>query len=85
MEHYKKSKLLNYSILSEFVTKINDLISGQYSESKNIRFNTLMLRSNLSDYSDAYIVVKREISVTGNEHGNRRNKKLIFKKNTPFR
>ena len=44
-----------------------------------------MLRSNLSDYSDAYIVVKRKISVTGNEHGNRRNKKLIFKKNTPFR
>ena len=85
MEHYKKSKLFNYSILSEFATKINDLISGQYSESKNIRFNTFMLRSNLFDYSDAYIFVKRKISVTGNEHGNRRNKKLIFKKNTPFR
>ena len=41
MEHYKISKLLNYSSLSKFVTrkwvKVNDLLSGQYSV-KNIRF-----------------------------------------------
>ena len=39
-----------------------------------------MLRSDLYDYSDAYIVVKRRISVTDNNVANRRNKKLtLFK------
>ena len=63
----------------------NDLSSGQYSDSKNIRFKTSILRSNLCDYSDAHIVVKRRISVTDNENANRRNKKLTFKNNAPFR
>ena len=44
-----------------------------------------MLRSDLYDYSDAYIVVKGRISVTGNNAANRRNKKLTFKNNAPFR
>ena len=38
--------------------EINDLSSGQYSVNKNIRFKRIMLRSDLYDYSDAYIVVK---------------------------
>ena len=38
----------------------------QYSEDKTIRFKTSILRSNLCDYSDAYIVVKGRISVRGN-------------------
>ena len=38
-----------------------------------------MLRSDLCDYSDAYIVVKGRISVTGTENADRRNKKLIMK------
>ena len=42
-----------------------------------------MLRSDLCDYSDAYIVVKRRISVTGTKNANR--KKLTFKNNGPFR
>ena len=41
MEHCKISKLLNDSTASKFVTKkwieVNDLSSGQYSASKNIR------------------------------------------------
>ena len=40
-----------------------------------------MLRSDLYDYSDAYIVVKRRISATGNNAADRRNKKLTFKNN----
>ena len=44
-----------------------------------------MLRSDLCDYSDAYSVVKGRISVTGTENANRRNKKLTFKNNAPFR
>ena len=54
MEHYKISKLLTDSTVSKFVTKIwievNDLSSGQYSDNKNIRFKTSMLRSNPCDY-----------------------------------
>ena len=65
MEHYKISKLLNNSCVSKFVTKkwieIKDLPSGQYFNIKNIRFKTSMLRSDLCDYSDVYIVVKGRI------------------------
>ena len=44
-----------------------------------------MLRSNLCDYSDAYIIVKGIMSVTCTNGANRRNKKLIFKNNAPSR
>ena len=43
--------------------KINDDIRGEYSPNKQIRFKTAMLRSSLCDYSDAYILVKGNISV----------------------
>ena len=65
--------------------EINDLSSGQHSSSKNTRFKTSMLRSNLFDYSDAYIVVKGRISVWGTNDANKRNKKLTFKNNASFR
>ena len=44
-----------------------------------------MLRSDLSDYSDAFIVIKRRITVAGNNLANRMNKKLTFKNHAPFR
>ena len=44
-----------------------------------------MPRSDLCDYSDAYIVVKRKITVKGYDNANRRNKKLTFKNNASFR
>ena len=52
---------------------------------KNIRFRTPMLRSDLCDYSDAYIVVKGITSTKGTNNVNRRNKKLTFKNNALFR
>ena len=88
MEHYEISKLLNNSTISKFMTKkwikVNDLASGQYSGSKNIRFKTSMLRSDFCDYRDAYIAVKRRISFRGNNANNWENKKLTFKNNAPF-
>ena len=55
------SKLLNDLTMSKFVTrkwiKVNDLSGGKYSVKKNIRFTTPMLRSNLCDYSDAYMIM----------------------------
>ena len=44
-----------------------------------------MLRSDLCDYSDAYIVVKGRISVTGTDNCEKRNKTLSCKNNNPFR
>ena len=87
MEHYKISILLNDSTISKFVTRIevNDLSNGQYSVDKNIRFKTSMLRTDLCDYSDAYIVVKRTITVAGTNVNNRTNKEQAFQNNAPFR
>ena len=44
-----------------------------------------MLRSDLCDYSDAYIAVKGTITVEGTTPVNRRNKKLTFKNTAPVR
>ena len=80
--------------LSKFVTReyvrVNSL-SNTYNENKSIRFKTLMLRSNLCDYSDAYILVKGTITVTApgvNNNANniidKRNRPVILKNNGPF-
>ena len=65
--------------------KVNGFLSSQYSASKNVRFKTLLLRSDLCDYSDAYIVVKGRVSVNCTNDAIRINRKLTFKKNAPFR
>ena len=44
-----------------------------------------MLRSDLCDYNDAYVAVKRRITFEGDNDAKTRNKKLIFKSNVPFR
>ena len=80
--------------LSKFLTReyvrVNGL-SNTYNENKSIRFKTLMLRSNLWDYSDAYILVKGTITVTtpganngANNIRDKRNRPLILKNNAPF-
>ena len=80
--------------LSKFVTReyvrVNSL-SNTYNENKSIIFKTLMLRSNLCDYSDAYILVKGTITVTARGASNnannirdKRNRLLILKNNAPF-
>ena len=84
MENYEICKLLNDSTESKFVRK-NDLSSGQYSVTKSIRFKNSMLRSNLYDYSEAYIVVKGKITIEEDNDYKTRNKKLVFKNNAPLR
>ena len=44
-----------------------------------------MLRLDLFDYSDAYIVVKEEINAIDNNNDSRGNKKLTLKNNATFR
>ena len=71
MEHYKRFKLLNDSTVSKFVTKkwveVNDLPSGLYSNNQNRRSKALLLRLDLWDYSDAYIVVKGIIATANTD------------------
>ena len=67
--------------------EINDDIRGAYSPNKQIRFKTAMLRSSLCDYSNAYILVKGNITVTNTTAvaaANNTNKKVIFKSCSPF-
>ena len=70
MEYQKKSNFLNdaFSQPSKFRTKnwveINDESKGTYT-SNDITLKTTMLRSNLCDYTDEYILVKGTITITG--------------------
>ena len=75
--------------LSKFRTKnwieINDQSRGVYNTNSDIRFKTTMLKSSLCDYSDAYILVKGRITITGAgadaaaKQADERNKGVIFK------
>ena len=99
MEHEKIDNLLlsednESEKLSKFITRkyvgVSSL-SNTYNENKSIRLKTSMLRSNLCDYSDAYILVKSTITVTAPGVNNnadnitdKRNRPLILKSNAPF-
>ena len=99
MEHDKINNLLlsednERKQLSKFVTReyveVNSF-SNTYNENKSIRFKTPILRSNLCDYSDAYILVKGTITVTASGVNNNAdnirdkiNRPLTLKNNAPF-
>ena len=74
--------------LPRFVTKkwieVYDQSQGNYNVNKEIRTKTSMLRSDLCDYSDAYIFVKGDITLEGDNDANKRNKNLVFKNNALF-
>ena len=94
MEYQKIANLLDNEVAlnasnkpSNFRTRnwveINDDLMDAYSPDKQIRFKTAMLRSSLWDYSDAYILVKGNISVDNTmaegAAANNTEKKGIFK------
>ena len=56
---------------------------NRYKPNKQIRFKTSRLRSDLCDYSDAYIVVEGNVIAT-NPDNDAYDKKLAFKHNAPF-
>ena len=70
-----------------FITKtcieFHDQSGEKYNTNKQIRFKTSILRSDLCNYSDAYIVVKGKITIT-NPNNYAYDKKLAFKNNAPF-
>ena len=63
--------------------KVYDQSEGNYNVNNEIRIKTSMLRSDLCDYSNAYIVVKGTITIV-RPNGAKRNKEVIFKNNAPF-
>ena len=76
-----ESENLSKSVTREYV--------NTYNENKSVRFKTPMLRSNLCDYSDAYILVKGTITVNGivnrvENEINKRHRPLILKNNASF-
>ena len=92
MEYQKITNLLGttHDEVSRFITKkwveVHDQSGNaedRYNPSKQIRFKTSMLKSNLCDFSDACIVVKGTITVR-NRDNNAYDKKLAFKNNALF-
>ena len=69
---------------SKFATKkwyiIDSESNGNYSQNDEIKFLTRSIESSLCDYSDAYILVTGNISVTPNDAATQ----VIFKNCAPF-
>ena len=78
--------------LSKFVTReyvrVNSLSNTNNELSKSIRFKKPMLRSDLCDYADVYILANGTITVTAaagaNNIRDKKDRKLILKNNAPF-
>ena len=74
--------------LPRFVTKIwievYDQSEKNYSPNKEIRIKTAMLRWDLRNFSDAYIVVEGTITLEGDNNANEQNKSFAFKNNASF-
>ena len=96
MEYQKIINLLDKTPdqLSKFRIKnwieISDQSRGVYNTNSDIRFKTIMLKSSLRDYSDAYILFKGRITITGvvdddaARRTDERDKGVIFKNCVPF-
>ena len=96
MEYQKIANLINDTSNqpSKFRTKnwveINDESRGAYNVNSQIKFKTTILKSSLCDYSDAYILVKGRITITGAgadaaaRRADEREKGVAFKNCPPF-
>ena len=67
MEHQKILNLLNDANDSKFVARkwniVNDNSNSNYAKANEIICNTEILKSNLCDYNDAYILITGDITV----------------------
>ena len=96
MEYQKITNLLDTTLdeVSKFITKkwvkVHDQSGSaddRYKPNKQLRFKTSVLRPDVCDYSDVYIVAKGDITLTKtNEREiiDIRNSFLAFKNNAPF-
>ena len=86
MEHQKITNLLGTTLdeVPRFITKNGQKFTesgsadDRYKPNKQIRFETSMLRSDLCDFIDAYIVVKGTITVIDPNDATKINNTLIY-------
>ena len=83
MEHQKILNLLNEANDSKFVTRkwniVNDNSKTNHGVGSAIIYNTKVLKSNLFDYNNVYILVTRDITITGHPAT-----QVAFENCTPF-
>ena len=96
MEYQKITNLLDdssnktYKCRTKNWVEINDESTGKYNDDKQVKFKTTMLKSSLCDYSDAYILLKGKITITGAgadlaaRQTDERDKGVAFKNCAPF-
>ena len=91
MEYQKITNLLGNipDKVSRFITKkwieVHDQSGETYNTNKQIRFKTSMLRFDLCDFSDTYIVVKGIVTVSADERDRDEvNRQVILKYNAAF-
>ena len=90
MEFNKINNLLGNpnDTVPRFVTKkwieINPQSTKDFKTSKEIKLKTSLLRSDLCDYSEAYVWVKGDVSATVPTPNINFNKSFVFKNNAPF-
>ena len=96
MEFQKIANLIDdtsnqpYKFRTRNLVEINDESRGACNVNSQIKFKTTMLKSSLCDYSDAYILVKGTITITGAgnnaaaREADERDKVVIFKNCAPF-
>ena len=75
--------LLNQASDSKFVTRnwniVNDQSNANYSAGNEIIYSTEVLKSNICDYNDAYILVRGDITTIGHNVS-----PVAFKNCAPF-
>ena len=83
MKHQKILNLLNEANDSKFVSRKWNIVNYQsntnYDVGNELIYNTEVLKSNLFDYNDAYILAKVDIAVVGHQAT-----QVAFKNCTPF-
>ena len=92
MEYQRIKNLLDNIPADEvprFINKkwieVHDQSGETYNTNKQIRFKTSLLRSDLSDFNNAYIVVKGKITVSADERDRDETKRqVLLKNNAPF-
>ena len=84
MEHQTILNLLNEPNDSKFVARkgniVNDQSNANYDVGNEIIYNIEVLKSNLCDYNDAYILVRIDIVTTANNNPT----PVAFKNCAPF-
>ena len=90
MEFNKINNLLGDSSdkVARFVTKkwieVHPQSTKDFNPNKQIKFKTPMLRSDLCDYSEAYVLVKGDVTATDPTPNIIFNDYFAFKNNAPF-